>query len=173
MSEEKKQRPQYPAGWHKDLTNEQYHGSSGYSSSQIKTLAKQTPAHLKQKMSEPHKQTEAMLLGSIVHKIVLEPDDFADEFIIMPEGLERPTLDNFASFARGKARKDTVNKIMAWQEFNSACEGYELISQAMYDKARWIRDGVHRKPEAVDMLEDILPEQSMYYWYEALDPGRS
>ena len=45
-SQEATKRPFIEAGWYRDLSNEAYHGSFGYSSSGLKILIEHTPAHL-------------------------------------------------------------------------------------------------------------------------------
>lgn len=67
--------------------NEDYHDSPGISASGLKTIYLKSMYHyLNQKPFE----SKAMAFGSAVHTALLEPDDFDDEYYIMPK-LDRRT----------------------------------------------------------------------------------
>ena len=96
MSDENKapeeQRAFIKAGWYRDIPNEEYHRSNGTSSSSLKTLLEQTPAHLEYNRTHPKDSTENMKLGTLVHMLVLEPDKFEEEYIIVPDmSYQHPT----------------------------------------------------------------------------------
>lgn len=64
----------------------QYHGAPGVSNSMLKHLAR-SPAHLKTYLKQPSEQTPAMLFGSVVHQLLLEPDK-APFWAVHPMGLD-------------------------------------------------------------------------------------
>lgn len=77
-------------GIHKTLSNQDYHALHGFwSSTQLKYLYDYSPKHFKAKyIDQPPEmapQTKDQLLGSLVHCLVLEPDNFSNLFCIMPE----------------------------------------------------------------------------------------
>lgn len=154
----KNERPFIDPGWYRDLSNEDYHGSFGFSSSQIKTLLEQTPAHLKHKMVHPKDQTDNMLLGTVLHTLVLEPDHFAAEFVVAPEINKRTKA--------GKAE---------WEEFSAiaAEAGQQVITAAMLGKAMAMRESVLAQPMAAALLADTTNESSIYWWYNSMDPDDS
>lgn len=71
------------------LPSEQYHKNKNYySSSDLKFLASRSPAHFYARMmgeQKEKKQTEKMLLGSVVHSKFLTPTEFPHEYYVMPE----------------------------------------------------------------------------------------
>ena len=65
------------------MTNKEYHSTEGISSSDLKLL-EISPLHLKHKELFKIK-SDVFDFGSLVHKMVLEPDDVEKEFVKMPE----------------------------------------------------------------------------------------
>lgn len=61
-----------------EMTNEQYHSSDAISKSSLDLLLK-SPYHLKNKNSFRY-DSPAFLIGSALHKLVLEPETFYEEF---------------------------------------------------------------------------------------------
>lgn len=72
-----------------DIDSAIYHKSPGVSNSMLKHL-KRSPAHLQTAIAQPDEQTDAMLFGSIVHQIILEPAKPAF-WVVRPEGLDGRT----------------------------------------------------------------------------------
>lgn len=81
------------------MTNSEYHANKAVSKSDL-DLINRSPLHYINAVKNPKEQTESMLFGSVVHKLVLEPETFAAEYIAAPK-CDRRTKE-------GKAR---------WQEF--------------------------------------------------------
>lgn len=149
-------RPFIEPGWYRELSNDDYHGSFGFSSSQVKTLVEQTPAHLRHGMGQSKAETDNMLLGTLVHTLVLEPQGFASEFVVAPEGINKRT----------KAGREE------WAAFEDAAAKscLRVITQSMLDKASAMAASVLSHPTASILLSDVIPESSVYWWYESMDP---
>jgi len=80
----------------KNLSNQQYHSLKAYwSSTDLKFMTANSPSHFKAKyMDKKIEFTEpnaAMILGSLVHCVVLTPQDFEKEFFVMPDLNFAPT----------------------------------------------------------------------------------
>jgi len=148
-----RERPRVEAGWYKDLPNDDYHGSLGYSSSQLKKLIKQTPAHLKHSFSESNDPTAAMQLGTAVHSMVLEPENFDNDVAVMP-------VLNLRTNA-GKEEK---------VEFIAANKGKAIITEADLDKVNAMAASVRAHPLAGILIQDVVVESSVYWWYRTMDP---
>ena len=69
-----------------DLPAERYHRAPGVSNSMLKHLAR-SPAHLQEYLQHPTEQTRDMLMGSVVHQLLLEPDKPWD-WAVRPPGLD-------------------------------------------------------------------------------------
>ncbi len=71
------------------LTNSEYHSFHDYwSSTDLKFMYDNSPAHFQYNYfptRRPHKQTESQILGSLVHCLLLSPQDFDKEFATMPD----------------------------------------------------------------------------------------
>ena len=146
-------RPQIAPGWHRDLSNEEYHGSAGYSSSQLKTLIEKTPAHLKHSFGVLREPTDNMNLGTAVHTLVLEPEKFDEEFAVSEKFDGRTKADKAAKAA-----------------FEAESVGRTVITEPQRDKAILMAESVRNHPIAGLLVSDIIAESSVYWWYKSMDP---
>lgn len=152
-TETPRERPFIEPGWYRDLSNEEYHGSYGTSSSQLKTLTEKTPAHLAHGMATPTGPSDAMMLGTAVHTLVLEPGKFENDIAVAP-------VLNLRTKA-GREARDTF-------ELENA--GKTVITEAQFDQARAMADSVLAHPMAAVLLQDCVVESSIYWWYRSMDP---
>lgn len=122
------------------LSNHQYHKLAEwdvFSSTQVKYFHFTSPAHFKWKYLDfkaPEKKSEAMLIGSAVHSLFLEPDKFSDEFAVAP------VVDRRTKIGKEKYR-----------EFESENDGKEILTVEQNDKAR-------RMVFSLNQLDLIKPE---------------
>lgn len=135
-------------GIHADIPMQDYHDGPGVSRSDL-MLVDRSPAHFYAARLDPDREPEKRVanLGSVVHKIVLEPMSFGDEFVVAPEGLDRRTK-------AGKAE---------WAELNAG--GQIVISKAMHDQALMMALAVNSHPTAARLLdsEAVQFERSIYW----------
>ena len=107
----------------------------------------QTPLHYQYHMQHPEtKTTPALTFGSAVHKLVLEPDLFADEYAVMPAGIDRRTRE-------GKA---------AYETFMEEAAGKTVISAEDYRKAVDMMVQIYKNPDAEILLDGIHEES--FFW---------
>ena len=66
------------------MTNREYHADPAISKSDLDQIHR-SPMHWQYRKTHPPEQTPALLVGSAVHKMILEPSGFADEFAVAPE----------------------------------------------------------------------------------------
>lgn len=78
-----------------NMTNAQYHAAEGVSKSDL-DLVHISPAHYKARKGNTA-QTPAMLIGSALHKLVLEQESFDKEFAVLPE-IDRRTKEGKALY---------------------------------------------------------------------------
>lgn len=106
-----------------DMPNEKYHATPAISASWLKLLSK-SPRHLWHAYINPDRkpsvQTQAMMLGSLTHTLVLEPIKLESEYIIIPEGIDKRTKDGKALFAEIEASGKTPVKQIDFDE----CKAY-------------------------------------------------
>ncbi len=148
-------RPFLAPGWYPDLSNEDYHASFGFSSSQLKTLVEHTPAHLRHSFTAHREATENRVLGTLVHSLVLEPETFANDYILAPQ------VDK-----RTRAGREE------WAAFEAFAlsKGLTVITDTMLNKARAMAASVREHPMASALLKDRVTEGSVYWWYDAMEP---
>ena len=131
----------------KTMTNKDYHAAEGLSKSDL-DLIHISPAHFKV-LKDSKEQTAAMLFGSALHKFVLEPDDFENEFVTAPE-CDRRTKEGRAIYAA----------------FSEKAVGKDVISRQQLSDISSIAESIINHPLAGKLLEGGKAEQS-YFWEDA------
>ena len=126
------------------MTNKEYHARPEISKSDLDLLAK-SPYHYKYKYEFERKDSAALTLGSAVHKLVLEPADFFNEFSVEPD------VDK-----RTKEGKATYN------EFLKKLGDKTTLDKATYDIVKEIAKSVNSMRETALFLRDGLAEQSYF-----------
>ena len=99
------------------MTNEEYHAHPALGSSNLKQLLKNPYAFA---MGIKQEESKALDIGSAVHKLVLEPHEFNDEFAIMPDFNLRTTD---GKNAKAMFEMDNVGKTVISQS------DYEIVTQ--------------------------------------------
>jgi exodeoxyribonuclease VIII len=129
------------------LSNEDYHQGPGLSVSGIKRF-RRTPFHY-HALAQPHDApptapTPAMINGTLVHCLVLEPDQFFKRYVIGP---------------------DVDKRTREWKEFlrDSSAAGWEVISQVQFDAAERQANALRALPDVATLLGDGRAEVSAYW----------
>lgn len=128
-------------------SNAAYHASAPLSKSRLWEMRK-TPQYFR--WFEEHRAeipvTDAMVMGSAFHKLVLEPDGFESEFAVCP------TVDR-----RTKAGKE------AWAAFQTDSGGKTVLMEWMYAQVSAMAEAVKAHPMARFLTTDGEVETSIYY----------
>lgn len=127
------------------MTNSDYHAHPAVSKSDL-DLIHRSPMHYLYRKEHPQKPTLALITGSVVHKMVLEPETFADEYIIAP------TLDR-----RTRAGKEE------WAAFEQEAAGRTIITGDMLTLAENIAEAVSHHKTARALLTGGKAETS-HFW---------
>ncbi|MGL6003581.1 PD-(D/E)XK nuclease-like domain-containing protein [Aeromonas sobria] len=139
-----------PRGLVLGLSNEQYHSGPGISKSQLDDIA-ESPATYVWRKSAPvdEEKLKALDMGTALHCLLLEPEEFKDRFIIAPK-----------FNLRTNAGKDEEKEFMA----NCAELGKTIISFEDDRKLQLMRESVFAHPDARWLLEqDGICEGSLYW----------
>jgi exodeoxyribonuclease VIII len=76
-----------------DMPDEEYHATPHLSSSKLKVLVNQTPAHYYHKFlsgkSTNIPDNKNLIFGKASHTVILQPWDFDNQFCVLPEGVDR------------------------------------------------------------------------------------
>ena len=128
-------------------TNAEYHGyREAISKSRLANMSV-CPAYFKWCEDNPTEPSEDMVLGSAFHKIVLEPETFDKEFMIMPH-FDRRTKEGRLGY------ENLMNKVQG--------ECITLITKEQYDTICGMRDSIMSNPYARKLINGNI-EQSMYF----------
>ncbi len=136
-----------------EITNEEYHASEGYSKSALMTF-KQSPVRFYNEYvlgNRETKQSDDMLLGTLVHALVLEPDTVEKQYHVY-EHISRSTKD-------GKAQAKELEEIEK--------SGLTLIKQDIFDEANAISECVLSNLIAKSIIDSGMKEKSIY-WQDEL-----
>ena len=104
---------------------------------------KKSPNHLLAYWNREMKATDAMQFGSLIHKLILEPEKFGDDFAIF-EGARR----------QGKA----------WIEFSEANQDKTIIKQQELDDANRIINNAMKNQVLCDMLKNSIHREMKLEW---------
>ena len=160
-----------------------YRSAPGLSSTQIKSFTLKSPAHFHHELtSEPvaRRQSDALLLGSMVHCLVLEPGQFdrryprAPRIEDYPQALQR--ADDLRDFCRnhnlkvGGSKEELTERILKhhpdtliWSQIvlNSEARGRAFKGE-LIDQARRMADSVLGHPQASRLLSQGEAEVSVW-----------
>ena len=140
----------YEEGMH-DITNEQYHSSEGVSRSALWAFKELPQKYWYQYLSGDYvrpKETEAYLIGNLVHTALLEPHLMGEQYYEMPK-VNRKTkqgkLDYEAAMAESGGRT-LVNELQMCQALDMVSSlvseqlVIDVISEAKFEKSIFWRD---------------------------------
>ncbi len=126
-----------------DLSNAEYHAHSAISKSGLDRID-QSPAHYKSWLTEPRKETPALVFGSAAHCWILETDEVLHRYVIAPQGIDRRTKDGKAQLAELEASGKTI----------ISAEDAETLKNMMVS--------VLAHPVANELLDDGIAESSVF-----------
>jgi len=130
------------------VSNADYHAAPGLSVSGAKRLLV-TPYHYHaltgERTAPPKAPTAGMVNGTLVHCLVLEPDEFGLRYVVGPEGVE----------PRSKVWKDFCAQALA--------AGFEVITSMMYERAKGQAEALRKLPAVAELLAEGVAEQSVWW----------
>jgi len=152
------------------ITNEQYHSSEGISRSDLMRF-KKSPMHFKHKPIT--EETEALIIGELVHTLVLEPELFDIKFVLKPALDKLPTevrlkdvgKEQFEAYkAQRKFIQDNNKRIM--DEFELTSVGKRVIESNHYAKAKTYADAVNNHMFKQYLSQGYRVENSIFFRHE-------
>ena len=137
-------------GIYHDLSNEDYHSGPGISKSQLDDIAVSPATYIWRKNAPVDKEKlQALDMGTALHCLLLEPDEFKNRFIVAPEFNRRTT-----------AGKEAEAEFLA----NCADLGKTIMSAEEGRKLNLMRDSVMAHPDARWLLEQPGSSELSIYW---------
>lgn len=106
--------------------------------------------------------TNAMQFGNKYHTLILEPEEFEDSFVVMPDFSTMPQNvtskgDPSTSWATSFC-KDSVADF----NFQADLDGKQVITQAEYDKAMEMLQSIVSTPRAVEIIRSSRRELTLF-----------
>jgi hypothetical protein len=146
-------------GIYNGIPNEEYHRGQDWrdmmNASSLKHL-RRSAAHYLAAKENPIDPTPAMILGSLVHCAVLEPERFAAETILQPEKFDRRTKAGKEAAAEFEARAE--GKTVLTVDQDAICTGIiNSLFSGRHETARKLLEG--GKPEVSFAWEDAMTGQ--------------
>ncbi|KHE13785.1 exodeoxyribonuclease VIII [Aeromonas hydrophila] len=134
------------------LSNEEYHAGPGVSKSQLDQIAESPATYIWAKNAPlDQEKLKAFDMGSAIHCLLLEPDEFESRFIIAPPFNRRTNA--------GKAEE---------AEFLASCAelGKTVMDAEEGRKLYLMRDSVMAHPDARWLLEQEGHSEASFYWID-------
>lgn len=151
------------------MPNEDYHSYEGVSNTGLK-LVSRSPAHYA--FAEPYKQTDAKRLGSAFHCAILEPELFANKYLLLPEAKDRrASIFNQAAKATDKDFILVEKEISYIEGMRDAFLRNEDVQEVMSCEYWTELSGFMECPKTGVLLRirfDVLNERG-----QALDPKKT
>lgn len=108
-----------------------------------------SPEKFKYYRDNPPEPAPALLFGQVVHKLLLQPEDFDSEFVVAPE-VDRRTKD-------GRA---------AWNDFLTASGGKGVITLDMYQTALEMTEKARTAPYVAKLLNG--QREVPFFWTDEM-----
>ena len=137
------------------ISNAEYHKHFAVSASMIKVMDKHGPRAYWNSFLNPDrpekKSTPALILGSLTHAAILEPDDLENQFTIVSSRTTK----------KGKEEAAEAEK-----------KGITAVTGDQWELAMAMRESVYNEKEATDLLAKGVAEKSWWSVDESSKPLR-
>lgn len=130
------------------ISNAEYRAREGVSRSELNTILQKTPMHFLYQQMHPKEDTPALAFGRAVHKAILEPETFFEEFVI---GI---TVDRRTKEGKQK-----------WEDFLAAVGNKEVISPDDYEVLKEMKAVIDKDPIASAFLTGL--HERSFFWTDA------
>lgn len=134
-------------GIYPNISNADYHAGEGISSSQLKNFLVSPEYYRACEAGEVERTgSPSMILGTVLHSLVLEPELFVQQYAIEP-------------VADGRTKEGKEIK----EAFKTESEGKIIITSAIKETALKMRDSLWKLKEFNQLFDGGEPELSGYY----------
>ena len=128
------------------MTEKEYRNHPAISRSELWRI-NESPEKFLWYKQHPPEQTDALLFGSLVHKLLLQAEDFFFEYAVVPNGSDRRTKE-------GKA---------AYEQFVANSQGKTIVTHRMLDPALDM-SGAALRNRTVQALLDCAETEKVFFW---------
>jgi len=135
-------------GIHLDISAAEYHAHPAASASKLKKLWQSTPAHLKAD-AEAFEPSAAMIMGTLAHSLILEPDKPLPQIAVKP-----------AEYEPGKKWTRQAKACKQWEDERKA-KGIVVLSEAEFEDVQGMAKAIAAHSLAPLLLLFGNPEVSL------------
>lgn len=129
-----------------DLGFDEYRADPAWGSSDLKAMRLGPPARVLHDREHPHRDTDATILGTAVHCLILTPSLYAERYVAKPAGMEFRSAEN-----------------KAWRDGHLAA-GRVILAADEVERIAAIREAIHAKPSARDALAGAKACEASIFW---------
>lgn len=149
-----------------DLSFAAYHALPAWGSSSLRAMRVGPPARVLWEREHPREDTDATILGTRAHCLILTPILFESQYVELPaDAPQRPTE---AMLTAAKPSPSSVERQAWWRDFETRRAGREPIKAAEIEVLRNIQDAFDQKEVARNAIIDATAiEKSMVWTCEA------
>lgn len=130
------------------MTEREYRQHPAISRSELWRIS-ESPEKFKYFKDNPEPSTPALVFGQVLHKLVLQPESFEDDFAVVPN-VDRRTKEGKAAYA----------------EFEAKSEGKTVITADIYKVASEMRDALYQNAYVRKLLSGEREKE--YFWLDSL-----
>jgi PDDEXK-like domain of unknown function (DUF3799) len=135
------------------ITNEQYHADTSRISKSGIDVMNECPANYYYRyLSGLYKreETAATALGTLFHTMVLEPENIARDYVVVPASA--PAYPGSNVWNAANPSKDSIAAMNFWRQFKEVHGGKKIVEQSDIDNVQRMRDAIMKHPAGAELL---------------------
>ena len=146
------------------MSNDEYHACPEFSSSQLKDMLR-SGAHFYSKhiIKEFERESKKHLdFGTLAHTLFLEPEQFQNEFVVLPDDAPKPPTDVMRNAK--KPSDESILRVEWWDKFNAEHGTKITISEELLSGAQRIANNLRSLSSYADMQNNYgMAEASIFF----------
>lgn len=142
------------------LSNAEYHAHPAMSNSRLKRFI-----DCPRTMDEPYEETDAMAWGTMVHTLLLEPDQLPARYAIKPA--DAPKKPDARQRNAKKPSQDTLDAIAWWDNFNASVGDRRVITADDMANLQALEERIAADPIAQPLLAELGMVEASFFWHDA------
>ena len=146
------------------MSNDEYHARPEFSSSQLKDLLRSGAHFYSHNIIKEHeRETKKHLdFGTLAHTLFLEPEQFHNEFAVIPADAPKPPTDVMRN-AKNPS-EDSIKRVQWWDAFAAEHGTKITISAEQLAGAKRIAENLMKLSSYADMQNNYgMPEASIFF----------
>lgn len=149
------------------MSNAEYRAKEGISSTDLKRMVK-SPAYYKYCLDNPNENdSPSLLFGRAVHKWVLEPSDFYEEFVVAKDFNcgNKEGKQAYAEYVEGFIGRKLTDAEKKYKDAMTSALmscGKDVITESEFEKIQKMRDSIYATPFARQLL--MGQHEESFFW---------